>query len=362
VKRKPLTLVEKNTRASISEMLLSMFQDVPGLMGYKDRRVLVSDSLAGRLLLLNYMGQRTLRIDQAKTLHRAMVAKNAYAPNNVIAFSYNPDNPDDLSMVCLLNGQHTLTAMVSSGTSWPLIISLFPCRSRADIEFHYSVFDQARARTQLDVSRAVGLADTIRQHKLPKQAISALGSATGLIRAHFKELREIGRDKLSTARLSRDWVKEASVIYGMIETPDRRSNPDAPVIGNYGKFLRKRLTSPSFFGVLLVAMRSHPTETVIALKDLISVADQVDNDETPSDHGIHDVADFLSTTSISAGSDRRIATRNFIHLLVALRHRQDGEDFDVQSIIIDGMPSVREADALWDILTEDRLSRSIVAV
>jgi len=66
----------------------------------------------------------------------------------------------------------------------------------------------------------------------------------------------------------------------------------------------------------------------------------------------------------SNGSDRRIASRNFIHLLVSLRDRARGNAVaeSIEDILISSTPTVSESEALWDILTEDRLDRSVASV
>ena len=351
------------SREDIALWLLSDLLQQPSVAQFVDRRTCINPELASDILKLHFEGQRNVRLDQVRTLEKAMTS-GTYAPNNIVALSYNPDRPDDTSMVALLNAQHTLYAIIASNTTQPLIISLFPCRSRAEIEFHYSVFDQGRTRTQLDISKAVGLNDAARISQLPKAAVTALGSSSALLRAHLTDSRLVEKDKRRNAIISKMWVDEAAEIFTLIEPPSRRSNPNAQTIGDTGKLFRKRLISHAFFAVALVSMRSHRDETVAAIRELVAMADSADQDDATGDKFVWDVVDFVTNSHLGTGTERRIAAYNFAHLLVEMRHRRNTGETKrkIGSILINGVPTLDQSTALWDTLTEDRLPRSVVNV
>jgi hypothetical protein len=351
------------SRDYIAIAIISGLLGLPRVADFSDKRVWIKPDDASKFLKLNFVGQRNVRLDHVRSLSNAMTS-GSYAPNNVIAISYNPDRPDDVSMICLLNGQHTLHAIISSNRSQPLIVSLFPCRTRAEIEFHYAVFDQGRVRTQLDISKAVGLNDAVRISSLPKAAITALGSSSSLLRAHLTDSRLVEKDKRRNAIISKMWVNEAAQIFSLIEGPDRRLNPDALPIGATGKLFRKRLISHAFFAVALVSMRSHPGETEQDLRDLVAMADSADQGSPEGDQFVWGVVDYVTTVHLGTGTERRIAAYNFAHLLVEMRYRRSSGDRSrkIGGILINGVPSLDQSTALWDTLTEDRLPRSIVNV
>jgi len=132
--------------------------------------------------------------------------------------------------------------------------------------------------------------------------------------------------------------------------------------------VRKRLGSPLLLPVILVALRSHPDETEITITQILECADT----ESEDDAFLRQVVDYIAGTSddprlvmrSSNGSDRRIASRNFIYLLVALRDRARGNATaqSIEDILITSTPTISESEALWDILTEDRLDRSVANV
>ncbi len=322
--------------------------------GFVDVRRWINKHEASDLLKLSYGGQRQVRVDQVKALTTAMNNGSDYAPNNIIAFSYNPDNLNDTTMVVGLNGQHTLHSIIQSGKAQPLIISLFPCRTLADIQHHYAVFDQGKGRNQIDVSRAAGLDVSIAKNQLPKAALSALGATAALMRARLIDSRFASKDKWRNTLIMRDWMFQARQVYETLGLIGKQTG-----LGETGKQVRRRLVSSSLFAVCLVSMRSHVPETIQALQDLAVTADRIDRgEEVPA--FLQDAVEFLCEAKIGSGTDRRILTRNFIHILVALRGV--GAFPPLGDLVIDSMPSVNESEALWDVLTEDRLSRAIVNV
>lgn len=114
--------------------------------------------------LYNFERQRTLSDPNIDRLVSEML-KNTFIIGLQIYFAVFPDGS-----AAILNGNHTLEAIIKSGVTIDLTLTFFPCDTDAAGRV-YAVFDSQKVRTWRDALRATGTAPEVRK---PDQALPAL--------------------------------------------------------------------------------------------------------------------------------------------------------------------------------------------
>ena len=197
----------------------------------------VTPQLAEAWLTFNYDKQRPINKDHVAELAEAM--RRELFTTNTIKFGMYGDRR------CMVNGQHTLRAIIKSECVLVLPVQDFAVDGESDIQKLYYHEDINRKRNFGDSSRAVDLAKRTGLHETQiKVAASALrhaksgfGTSTAFSDAlTFDDLLE----------LVEFWAWEVKAIYNSIAPCSRID--------------RNMLISRSVFSVALITMRYRPTE------------------------------------------------------------------------------------------------------
>jgi hypothetical protein len=135
----------------------------------------VTPELAGQWLVgFEYPYQRDIRDVQVEVLSNAML-KHEFTGNTIKLAHLN-------GMTYMVNGQHTMLAIVGSGTSQPLTIEHYHVESMEDAARIYFTTDLQNRRTLMDMYRATELPAHL---DIRAAQLNAYGTAVRLVMADF---------------------------------------------------------------------------------------------------------------------------------------------------------------------------------
>lgn len=139
----------------------------------------ISPQLAGEWLAKRpFLRQRTLRANHVLAL-AAMMTRGYLRPSTTIDFASLD------GQYLLVNGQHTLTAIVRCGLTQKLLVTYTFCRTMADVKALYATHDRGLLRTTRDSYAAFDLA---REMGIAQQHVDELGAAMVPLAGGFTEL------------------------------------------------------------------------------------------------------------------------------------------------------------------------------
>lgn len=130
----------------------------------------------------------------------------------------------------LVNGQHTLEAIVLSDETYPVREEVFPVDTPEDIALLYGTFDQHRRRSNSQIYRAYRLDE---QANLGKTHIVWIGASMPMVMSGFTpwptQARGFGvfmRDQWIKAQCITSWANEARIYFEVIHNcPSEISQP-----------------------------------------------------------------------------------------------------------------------------------------
>lgn len=197
----------------------------------------VTPQLAEAWLAFNYAHQRP--VSQAHIAKLAEAMRRETFTTNTIKFAMYSDNR------CMVNGQHTLRAIVASGKSIILPVQDFVVDGEPDIQSLYYHEDTNRKRTFADSVRVL---DFVKETGLSNDQIVKGASALKWMKCSF------GVDRVAYDSITQDdllelvplWKWEIKAIYSAI-TP-------------CSKEIRQVILKQPVFSVALVTMRYAPRE------------------------------------------------------------------------------------------------------
>lgn len=173
----------------------------------------IGTSQAMKYLDALYDHQRPLSQSHVDYLAKQMT-DGAFDPTAQVAFAVmRPDGP-----LMLINGQHTLWAIVESDTEQTLPVITYEVDTPLDIARIYSHFDIGRGRNFADAVRAYGTADSI---GITDQQIIRLGGALRHILSGFPRTKPDTRfPNERIIKETRNWQKEALSFFELISPGD----------------------------------------------------------------------------------------------------------------------------------------------
>lgn len=136
----------------------------------------ITPAVAKRMLdTMQYDRQRRLRLDHVHFLADEMKAKRF--TDNTLKVCVLPGGTE-----FLVNGYHTLHAIIESGTNQQLPVEFFNVKARADIDRIYARTDRQLKRTRTDTIRVYGLEDAF---DLPPSTLSRFAAASVVVMRDF---------------------------------------------------------------------------------------------------------------------------------------------------------------------------------
>jgi hypothetical protein len=147
--------------------------------------------------------QRPISATNIKRLAREMT-KGRFIPGTPIFFCVLPDGG-----MAIVNGNHTLEAVVTSGMTQVLTFVLLRVASLKEAGDVYASFDMHKARTWLDALKAVGLEDAV---EMPNQVMSAVGIIMQGFRYNAANV-EAHRSRPARFETMLDYKSEAAIIH-----------------------------------------------------------------------------------------------------------------------------------------------------
>lgn len=172
----------------------------------------ITPAIAAKMLeTMSYERQRTLRPDHVNFLAKEMLAKRFIG--NTIAVCELPGGSQ-----FMVNGYHTLSAIVKSNTTQQLPIEFFMVKSYQDVDKVYARFDRQLKRTRLDTIRVYGLENSF---EIPPSTLSKYASASVVIMKDFSSgggLSYVSDDEVVLFMM--DWLPYCKLyIESIKETP-----------------------------------------------------------------------------------------------------------------------------------------------
>lgn len=212
---------------------------------YSAFNVLVTPSIANEILdKHNYPKQRPL--NKSWTAVLAMAMKNgSFREYTSINFAIKNGEP------ILINGQHTLNAVLLSGKQIWLSFNFCGVHDDTEVEVMYSTFDIGRKRSARDTMGAIG-----EELSLHKKERDSLATAVTFINLGFRPISSrdsperllASRDFEFKKKLMREWGDEASMYFKCIA--------DAP------KFNKEPLYRAFVVAVGLLTIREQPEKAI----------------------------------------------------------------------------------------------------
>jgi hypothetical protein len=204
----------------------------------------------------SYEFNRKVRERHVDFLADAM-RKDRFDPTAQIAFARVTNDRD-----YLINGQHTLNAIIKHGSSQVLNVIHYAVESYNEVHSLFSHYDIGNLRTFADSIRAYGVA---KETGLTHTQITRLSAALRYMKSDFP--RGAAQGKISTEdmiELIRDWNDEALLVFNLLADGE--------------KGVKRRLEISSVLSVLLVIIRYSPikgTEFIskVATDDELKVGD-----------------------------------------------------------------------------------------
>jgi len=138
----------------------------------------VDKRLAGHLLKSTLFPRQRDVSQQQVDRYVSEMRHGWWIPGSPLFFAVLPN--DDMF---LLNGQHSLSAVVASGISQPFTATFYGCRDMDEAGHLYSRFDIHRRRSWNDAYKAAGFHEKFSLHKT---WIGAFGSSIRLLLARFR--------------------------------------------------------------------------------------------------------------------------------------------------------------------------------
>lgn len=181
-----------------------------------------------------YQGQRKLRRDHVLFLAAEMKAGH-FKPTAHVALAMTPKGQ------YLINGQHTLAAMVESDSTYNLTVITYIVSSDEEIADLYTHYDIGRGRTPSDMYTAYGI-----QNEFPwgMHTFNHYGYALNLIERKFAARRRHRHNRTKMLEMMREW-KELGLKY-------------IGVVGEYNPMLDRKLLSAPCFSIGLMTMKYQP--------------------------------------------------------------------------------------------------------
>lgn len=177
----------------------------------------ITPKLASEMLeTMKYERQRTLRPDHVKYLANEMRAKRF--SSNTIGVCEMPGGTQ-----FMVNGYHTLYAIIDSGCTQTLPIEFFHVKSYQEVDKVYAHFDRQLKRTRLDTIRVYGLEESFGIPASPLNKFAAacvvvmkdFSSGGGLSYVPDDEVVLFMMDWLPACKTYLDAVKEAPITQTM---------------------------------------------------------------------------------------------------------------------------------------------------
>lgn len=185
------------------------------------------------------------------------MTKGRFDPTSQIAFACVPNEKD-----YIINGQHTLNAIIKSGLSQTLNVMRYTVPSYNEVHSLFSHYDIGSLRTFADSVRAFGVANsTGLTHTQIKQIAAALRYMKGGFPRGSSMLKFSSEDMI---KLIHDWNEESLLVFNSLAVGEKRTN--------------RRLKTSAVLSVLLVIMKYNPTKGVefiskVASDDGVKVGD-----------------------------------------------------------------------------------------
>lgn len=199
----------------------------------------ITPELAKEYIGLIYEHQRPVNQSHVDYLADAM-QKKLFDPTSNIAFAVLNGNK------VLIDGQHTLRAIMKSGMPQRLMVSDYFVGQENDIARLYSHFNIGKTRTLYDSIRAYGVSERL---GLKSTKINQVAAAIRYMKAGFPRYKSNERyQHEEMIELVSKWQEEAHIIYNTID-------------GSEFTIKRKFCSAPSL-AVLLVIVRYSPKKGV----------------------------------------------------------------------------------------------------
>lgn len=99
----------------------------------------------------NYIGQRSIRKQHVNYLAHEIL-EGRFRPGTAIAFCRTPEGKQHL-----VNGQHTLSAIVRAGRNIVLTVEQYFCKNMQEVAAIFATYDRQRTRSPSDIYSAYGL-------------------------------------------------------------------------------------------------------------------------------------------------------------------------------------------------------------
>lgn len=275
---------------------------------------------------LMFTRQRGLREPNLKRLMTGIEA-GEFLNNNVIWVCVKKDTDE----MVVINGQHTLEAIVQSNTDWFLPCVLDPVPDEAAVELRYSLFDMGASRSTADILRMMSITLDLRgeeeaepiyatQRQIRKSSDAVTWLSTGLASNNSSW----GKFERGNA-VREEWRPEIVKFWQLLGD---KVDPELPAgaAATWEKFW-DQVSGGTYMAPLLASLRAFPEETERLISDLIALAragGKLDADES-ADAAWQAVSNFFEL--IMADSRSFTGSRRSLlewRLCLYLAHARDG--------------------------------------
>jgi hypothetical protein len=180
---------------------------------------------------------------KVKDLHVEFLAdamiKGRFDPTAQIAFVRIPNDKD-----YLINGQHTLNAIIKSDLPQTLNVVRYTVSSYDEVHSLFSHYDIGSLRTFADSVRAFGVANST---GLNHTQITQTAAALRYMKSGFpRGAAQIKKSSEDMIKLIHDWNEEALLIFNLLAAGEKKVN--------------RRLKTSAVLSVLLVIMKYNPAK------------------------------------------------------------------------------------------------------
>jgi len=186
----------------------------------------------------SYEFNRKVKPHHVEFLADAM-EKGRFDPTSQIAFACIPNEKD-----YIINGQHTLSAIIKSNLPQTLNVVRYIVSSLDEVHSLFSHYDIGYLRSFADSVRAFGVADnTGLNHTQIKQTAAALRYMKSGFPRGSASVKKSSEDMI---QFIYDWNEEALLIFNLLIAGEKKTN--------------RRLKTSAVLSVLLVIMRYNPAK------------------------------------------------------------------------------------------------------
>lgn len=261
-------------KEALRHHLEERFANVPANeFGQKITWVEVTPELAAALQRhFMFLRQRRLRERNLRAILGGMTS-GKYLNNNTIWVCHTQDS----NSLVVVNGQHTLEAIVQFGAGFCLPMVLDPVPSEATVETRYGLFDMGASRTETDILHMLDITLNISEEEddpnptfASPQAIKRSTEAiTWLSTGLSSNISSWSKYQRADA-VRNGWPVEIATFHRTLgEQRDPELSPNDQAI--WSNFY-KTVLGGTFQAPFLASLRAYPEETQRVLEDLVQFA------------------------------------------------------------------------------------------